>query len=281
MAYNPNNPNGQATMANSEPVVIASNQTAIPITDNSGSITVDGTVAISGSVAVTGTFWQATQPVSGTITETNSASALTALQLIDDAIYTDDTSTHATGTSKGMGIMCVATPTDTAVSANDIGMVAMTLNRGLHVSVQDALPTGGNTIGRVEVNSIGASTNLIGDVGIKPRTTGGLTTYHLIGAASTNATVVKNSAGQLFGWYLYNGGAAALKVAFHNASSAPTAGASVFFTIMVPPGAAANAFTEIGIAFSTGISITTVTGIADSNNTAIAASELMINLFYS
>jgi len=31
MAYNPNNPNGQATMANSTPVVIASNQSAIPI----------------------------------------------------------------------------------------------------------------------------------------------------------------------------------------------------------------------------------------------------------
>ena len=30
--YNPNNPNGQATMANSQPVVIASNQSAIPVT---------------------------------------------------------------------------------------------------------------------------------------------------------------------------------------------------------------------------------------------------------
>lgn len=34
---------------------------AVPVTDNGGSLTVDGTVA------VTGTFWQATQPVSGTI----------------------------------------------------------------------------------------------------------------------------------------------------------------------------------------------------------------------
>lgn len=31
MAYTPNNPNGQATMANSAPVVIASNQTSVPI----------------------------------------------------------------------------------------------------------------------------------------------------------------------------------------------------------------------------------------------------------
>ena len=35
MAYNPRNPNGQATMANSEPVVIASDQTAIGVTATS------------------------------------------------------------------------------------------------------------------------------------------------------------------------------------------------------------------------------------------------------
>ncbi len=48
-----------------QPVSIAS---AVPVTDNGGSLTVDGTVGISGSVAVTGTFFQATQPVSGTVT---------------------------------------------------------------------------------------------------------------------------------------------------------------------------------------------------------------------
>jgi len=35
---------GQAVMASSSPVVIASNQTSIPVTDNGGSLTVDGTV---------------------------------------------------------------------------------------------------------------------------------------------------------------------------------------------------------------------------------------------
>lgn len=60
MAYQPNNPNGQATMANSEPVVIASDQSAVPVSDNGGSLTVDGTVAVSN--------FPATQPVSGTVT---------------------------------------------------------------------------------------------------------------------------------------------------------------------------------------------------------------------
>lgn len=43
---------GQSVMASSSPVAIASNQSAIPVTDNGGSLTVDGT------------FFQATQPIS-------------------------------------------------------------------------------------------------------------------------------------------------------------------------------------------------------------------------
>jgi hypothetical protein len=52
MAYNPNNPNGSATSANSSPVVIASDQAAVPISDNGSSITVDGTVGVSGTVTI-------------------------------------------------------------------------------------------------------------------------------------------------------------------------------------------------------------------------------------
>lgn len=64
MAYNPTNPNGQATMANNEPVVIASDQSAVPVsgtvtanlsaTDNAvlDAIEVDTTV-IAGAVSGT------------------------------------------------------------------------------------------------------------------------------------------------------------------------------------------------------------------------------------
>lgn len=46
---------GQKTMANSTPIAIASDQSSLPINDNGGSITVDGTVAVSGTVTVSGT----------------------------------------------------------------------------------------------------------------------------------------------------------------------------------------------------------------------------------
>jgi hypothetical protein len=50
-------PGGQALMASSLPVTLASDQPAIPV---SGTVT----ASISGTVPISGTFWQATQPVS-------------------------------------------------------------------------------------------------------------------------------------------------------------------------------------------------------------------------
>lgn len=96
-----------------------------------------------------------TLPVSltGVSTLAEQQTQTTALQLIDDIVYTDDTSTHATGTSKGALIMAAATPTDGSVNANDIGAVGMTVDRKLHVAVMDALPAGTNGIGKLTANS--------------------------------------------------------------------------------------------------------------------------------
>jgi hypothetical protein len=88
MAYSPRNPNGQATMANSGPVVIASDQSPVPVSGPATDAQMRATpIPVSGfpsnfavnnfpssfavsnfpsSQLVTGTFWQATQPVSGT-----------------------------------------------------------------------------------------------------------------------------------------------------------------------------------------------------------------------
>jgi hypothetical protein len=111
-------------------------------------------------------------------------------------------------------------------------------------------------------------------------TTEGLAISHLVSAATTNATSVKASAGKLYGWYIYNSNAAARKVAFHNTAGTPTAGASVSFAIVIPPSSAANVEFTNGIAFATGIAFTTVTDLTDAGTTAVAASDLIINIFY-
>lgn len=117
-------------------------------------------------------------------------------------------------------------------------------------------------------------------VNLVPATSGGLSVFHLASAGSTNATNVKASAGQLYGYMISNTSAAYSYLAFHNTAGTPTAGASIFFKIGIPSGGAANVSFEQGLAFGTGIGITTVTGAADSNNTAVAANDLIINLWY-
>jgi len=57
----------------------------------------------------------------------------TATTLIATAIFVDDTATHTTGATVALGIGAVAVPSDAAIDANDIGMVAMSLDRRLHV----------------------------------------------------------------------------------------------------------------------------------------------------
>lgn len=122
----------------------------------------------------------------------------TALQLIDDVVYVDDTATHSTGSSKGVGIMAAAAPTDTAVNANDIGMVGMTVGRSLYTSVQDALPAGTNAIGKLAANSgvdigdvdilsIAAGDNNIGNVDIVSGTITTVTTLTGGGIAHDSA----------------------------------------------------------------------------------------------
>ena len=114
-----------------------------------------------------------------------------------------------------------------------------------------------------------------------PATPGGCSTFHLESLATTNPNVIKASAGQVMGWFIYNSNAAARKVAFHNSATTPTAGAGIFFTLVIPPNSAANALFDLGIAFATGIAITTVTGLPDSNNSPVAADDLNINIFYA
>ena len=104
--------------------------------------------------------------------------------------------------------------------------------------------------------------------------------YDLVSASGTNPTVIKASAGTVNGWYIYNSNGSARKVAFHNIATTPTAGTGVVMALVIPPLSAANVSFPDGIIFTTGISITTVTGLADSDASVVAANDLVINIFY-
>lgn len=86
---------------------------AIPIEDNGGSITVDGTVGVTGTVTV------GAHPVTnaGTFATQENGAALTSLQLIDDAIVIED-APHVSG-DKGVMALVVRKDAATALAGTD------------------------------------------------------------------------------------------------------------------------------------------------------------------
>ena len=307
---------GQAVMASSTPVAIASNQTAIPVTDNSGSLTVDnaGTFAVQvdgNALTALSSIITLTQITNNTIVADNAAftdgttKVDVAGYIFDEVAGTALTENDAAAAridSKRAQVLVVEDATTRgqrqAVSAagaasqntTQVNSVTVSVNNGTaNTGCQRVTIASDNTAFPVNATLAAETTKVIGtvnvaasqNVGLTPNTTNGLTVYHLASAASTNAVVVKSSAGQLYGWYIRNNNAAARKLCFHNLASTPTAGASIFFTLDIPAGSAANVVNAMGITFSTGIAITTVVGGgADTDSTAIALNDLNINLFY-
>lgn len=180
MAYNKRPDLGQATMANSEPVVLASDQSAIPVTDNSGSLTVDNGGTFAVQAAQSGT-WNVTN-VSGTVSLPTGASTLaeqqtqtTALQLIDDTVYTDGTGTP----SKGIAVMGTDGTNPQIISTNSTG----------HVNIAD----GGNAItvdGTVAVTGVSTAANQTTIIGHVDGIEGLLTT---IDADTGNLPTIKTN----------------------------------------------------------------------------------------
>jgi hypothetical protein len=142
-------------------------------------------------------------------------------------------------------------------------------------------PTGTQPVSGTLGNSAG--TALIGDVGLQVRAnaTGAASKTHLISAATTNATIVKNSAGRLLGWRISNTNASYRYVKLHNQATSPTAGTGVVETIAVPPNGIAVGNIPQGSAFTTGIGMTTTTGSADADTAAVGAGDLIIDLYWA
>lgn len=115
-----------------------------------------------------------------------------------------------------------------------------------------------------------------------PQFTGGsaLETVQLLGAATTNATVAKASPGRLYGWSCFNVNAATRYLKLYNTAATPVPGTTaIALRIALPPATSVHVQLPAGINFSTGIGFAIVTGIADADATAVAASEQIVNLF--
>lgn len=121
---------------------------------------------------------------------------------------------------------------------------------------------------------------LLTDFTLSPETSGGLLIYRNIDLDETGKSV-KASAGQVYGWYLYNNAATTRYIKFYNKATAPTVGTDTpVLTIAIPAGSAANVEYNVGIAFDTGIGVGATTGVADNNTGAPDANDCVVNVFY-
>ena len=109
--------------------------------------------------------------------------------------------------------------------------------------------------------------------------------FRLISEASTNATLVKASAGTLTTITAINlseEDVSYLKI--YDKASAPTVGTDVpVMTIPIPTnlkGAGITISIPNGVTFSNGIAIAVTSLVADSDTTAILADEVIVNLTY-
>lgn len=109
----------------------------------------------------------------------------------------------------------------------------------------------------------------------------GCSEFHLVSGAGTNANNVKASPGQLYGYRVYNNAGYPIYVKLHNTAGTPTAGSGVVATIAVQAGQAEKGFIPPGRAFSTGIAMTIVKGIADADTSSVAANDCVVDLLYA
>lgn len=146
-----------------------------------------------------------------------------------------------------------------------------------------ALPAGTAAIGKLAANS-GVDIGDVDVTSITVQTSGGYSCSTLLSANTTNATVAKASAGQVYAITAYNTNASARYLKFYNASSSPTVGSDTIVGRFTIPGSTAggglNFSLPQGWALSTGISYALTTAAADADTGAVATGEILVNVFY-
>ena len=251
--------------------------TALPVsgtvTANMGTVTADPFGANADAASATGS-------ISAKLRGIATALGVTALDL---------------GTGTG-GTRTLRSFQDTAQWVGGTGVDSTAVQR-VSLATNVALPAGTNAIGKlaansgvdigdVDITSIAAGTNSIGNVGVIPRTSGGLLIKNCTSgdgstALTSTAQAIKASAGQLFGWYIFNPNTVTAWVIIYNTASASvTVGTTApVLVIGVPAGAAANVVNPMGIEFTNaGWSAAAVMTSAAGNTAPTTA--LDANFFY-
>ena len=110
------------------------------------------------------------------------------------------------------------------------------------------------------------------------------TPYSFLAAAGANqdSTVIKASAGALYGLVVTNSNAAIRYLKIYDKATGPTSADTPKFRFAVPGNTAGAgiAYQFHGVDFAAGISFRMTTGVADNDTAAVAANEVILNAEY-
>ena len=148
-----------------------------------------------------------------------------------------------------------------------------------------SIAAGDNNIGNVDVLTIAAGSNLIGDVAIGNRASGGATPYSYI-SDGTDFVSVTDGATTLYALSCTSIDATVVYIKVYDKATAPDPSAdaaSIKLRFAVPSLATGAGFVwsvPQGMDFPTGLGFALVTGAADTDETAVTANEVMVNMVY-
>lgn len=258
-----------------------SGTTAQPITDNSGSITVDN----GGTFAVQATLSAETTKVIGVVrTADGSGNLLTSTT---NALDVNLKSSGLSNLSSNIAQINGVTPL-MGNGTTGTGSLRVTIaSDNTAFAVNATLQTGSNAIGKLAANA-GVDIGAVEQQGTwtvqpgntanttpwlvtpTPASSGGATFFS--GSIGATKTVIKSVASQLYGYDLYNPNTSVAYVQFFNvATGSVTLGTTVpDVSIAIPPGAGRNVWLDGGVAFGTAMTIavtTTRTGSTGPSST--------------
>lgn len=302
--------------ANALRVTIANDSTGlVSVDDNGSSLTVDNAdiTAIAASVATEGSALGSgvlLQGDDGTDRKNVNVDATTGDVQVD---VTNTVNVDGSGVTQPVSAASLPLPTGAATAANQsTGNTALSAiqtavelidnavsGTELQVDVVAALPAGTNAIGKlaandgvdigdVDVATIAAGANLVGDVGISgARTSGGTTIFRSIDLDESEEEV-KGTAGQIYWLHAMNLSSAVLYLKVYNATAASVVVGTTTPVLTFPiatqgdtNGAGFTLTVPNGIAFGTAITVAATTGIADNDTGAPGANVMVLNLGYA
>ena len=288
--------------AGTQRVTIATDDTVT--VDNGGTFAVQA--AQSGTWNVTNVSGTVSLPT-GASTAANQSTANTSLGNIeagyaaDDAALgsgvlfqgddgTDRKNINVDATTGDVQVDVTNTVTVDATGSGDVPITlageAVVLGAG-SASIGTLGANSGTDIGDVDVTSISAGANLIGDVGVGVRTSGGTTLYKNIDVDESEDEV-KGTAGQVYWIHAMNLSASLLYLKIYNDTAANVIVGTTVPDLTFPlatqgdtNGAGFTLSIPNGIAFSSAITIACTTGVADNDSGAPGANTCVVNLGYA